>query len=351
MPRNSAAATTRRSSRSKSPARAGAGVRPDESLANAMARTAAAAAGTVKRPGLDLSKYTVFFTGVFNDEDEKLVFTGTLNEFPGTAKVSGVAKGGITKKSRKLATIEFDEFKAHVAAAIEANYCGGNVAPSYILGDSTKEGVFDSNPIRLVVKGPAPKAHPTRGGKIAENMSVGFLIGRQVKEGRGSSARTGVYLDVVCAMRGIGVELLSYFHKLVVAANLGDFIKLSSLANVITLYPKHGYKFKKDCFSGRDAISLPESFRSRDFTKDPPPINTESAYKDAQYMDFMHGVLHKEGLTVKKEKGCIDTSISKAQFESDDCAEDGFSMAKCDLSDVPKAGGGRKSRKTRKNRR
>lgn len=328
--------------RASAPAAAGAG-----------AGAAGAGAGAVPKTGIDFSKYTVYFTGILAGEDEHTVFTGNLNEYPSTAKVSSYVEDGKILKSIQRTTIPFKDFKSNVQEILKAKYCGGNVNPEYIMGDGETEGVFDSNPIRLVLKGPGPYPKTTRSGTILEE-AVGFLIGRPApSDGRGVRKRNGAYVEIICAMPGLGTELLKYFHKLVVAAGLGDFVKLSSLANVITLYPNLGYDFRKSCYD--DPISLPNTLKKktpenptgRNFKSNPPPKATPEAYEDKTYLDFMYE-LHKAGLTVK-EKDC-PIGISKPDFAKHDCAVDGFSMAKCDLRDAapPRtaAGGGRR-RKTR----
>lgn len=287
--------------------------------------------------GIDLSKYTVYFTGVFEDQVNKnLVFTGNLGTDPSKAIVT-LADG---KRSAQLATISIDEFKYHIKALLDANACDGNVNP-----DWAKEQIEDSkkNPIRFLVFGPKPPSmHRTRGdfGKVGEPIPLAFLFGSFEKDR--STGQKGAYINVVCSFKdaNIGRPFLDYFHKLIDRLENYQYVKLSALANVITYYPQLGYRFRHDCSEVGFGV---EHLKMAHLTKDTWPgerdkdgrpkwpKDTKSAYKIPVYVDFMMG-LHRRGFTVKQKSPCDDLSLDAKKFiDPGDCAEDGFKMVKCDI--------------------
>jgi hypothetical protein len=303
-------------------------------FAPAAAAPGSATAGT----GLDLTKYTVYFTGVFEDQENKnLVFTGNLGTDPGKAIVT-LADG---KRSGQLAAISIDEFKHHIKALLDANACDGNVNP-----DWAKAQIEDSkkNPIRFVVFGPKPRSmQRTRGdfGKVGESIPLAFLFGSFEKDR--ATGQKGAYINVICSFKdaNIGRPFLDFFHKLIDRLENYQYVKLSALANVITYYPNLGYRFRHDC---SEAGLGPEHLKAARLTKDtwPGPRDTEgrpiwpkdtkSAYKIPVYVDFMMD-LHRRGFTVKQVSPCDDPRLDAKKFTDldNDCAEDGFKMVKCDI--------------------
>jgi hypothetical protein len=324
---------------------------------------AVAPAPAAAAAGPDFSKYTVFFTGFKpGDKDyDYAIFSGNLSKDPGDALPTILATG---EKSADRFSISPDQFKSEIAKLVRSGVCSLNVDPEYIVGS---RGIYETNPIRALVLGPpVPSMRLTRKmeGDFETNggLPLAFLIGREVVDG----ARTGVYIDVICSYKesGIGTRFLQYFHRLV--ALLGyDFIKLSSLANVVTYYPRPelGYRFRSDC--GRDVGFGQEILTTHPYrlaTKYRPvnpktgkaswPNDTEEAVADEDYLNFIH-FLHRIGLTTKTEDGCDDPALPKAEFVARGCATDGFKMAKCDLTAErgTRLAGGRRSRRHRRHRR
>jgi hypothetical protein len=319
---------------------------------------AAAPAGV--KGGIDFSKYTVFFTGLglVPDEDKDAILSGKLSEDPGAALITTTAEG---EKSNKRLAIDLATFKSEISKLVHSGVCSLNVRPGYIVG---KGGIFDTNPIRVLVYGP-----PTPSMRLTREMRadleatgvlpIAFLIGREQSEG----GRRGIYIDVICSYKEsqIGTRFLQYFHRIV--ALLGyDYIKLSSLANVVTYYPRPelGYRFRLECSPRAGAQGFGQEIltdetkghrlatRFRVGKKPMWPSDTVEAVGDDDYRTFLH-FLHRHGLTTKTTGGCSDSSLSMDDFVRRGCAEDGFHMAKCDLSAErarPLAGGHR----TRRNR-
>jgi hypothetical protein len=325
----------------------------------------AAAGPATATAGIDYSKFQVFFTGVFEDQDKDLVFAGHLGQDPSSATVT--LNNG--KKSAQRATITLDQFKEYMKRLVKSGVCASNVNDQYIFGNKSKSvpGIFDTNPIRVVLFGPPVSTHRltrTALNEIREKggLPVGFLIGRFVEEGRGAAKKKGVYIDVICSFKEaqIGTRFLQYFHHLMAHLDV-DFVTLSSLANVVTFYPRLGYEFRADCKEGTPALdkSALEAFGlvSARRPKGPDgkatwPQDTPEALADADYLTFLHH-LHKSGLTVNKEGACLDTHMPKEAFAKTMCAIDGFKMAKCSLSAerASRLAGGRRTRRHRRSRR
>jgi hypothetical protein len=141
---------------------------------------------------------------------------------------------------------------------------------------------------------------------------------------------------------------MNFFHTFAFD-NGARFVKLSSLANVLTYYPTMGYQFKKTC-AGAPLATLPATLAGRNFKARPAPVDTPAAYEDKDYMDFMYDTLYKVAdLGVRDATHCKDRppTLTRAQFgdETHDCAQDGFTMIKCS-----RGGGARRTRRARSSR-
>ena len=73
-------------------------------MSAAVAGTASAAASAAAGTGIDLTKYTVYFTGVFPEDDSRgeYVFKGNLATPPGEARTIELAEFGIEKFKEKI---------------------------------------------------------------------------------------------------------------------------------------------------------------------------------------------------------------------------------------------------------
>lgn len=205
-----------------------------------------------------------------------------------------------------------------------ATYCGTNINEEYLKAQQSKS----KNPMIFILS-----RFLISSGDTLMPESLGFILSREEEEG------TGVYLDVICTAPGFGRLFLDFFHDFVFSDPTHEYIKLSSLANVLTLYPKFGYEFRRTCH-GAPLATLSTKLTERVATKVPPPPNTTAAYADSDYLDFMYDTLYKTAdLGVREAEDCkkLVPFISRRQFIKSDCAQDGFTMIKC-RSTMEKAG-------------
>ena len=310
------------------------------------APAAAAATGSLD------SKYTVFFTGIFTEGANKdLVFEGNLAERPGLA---------MTRGNLKQSSVTVPNFDRLITGLVNENVCSGNVDPKYIFDGKKDERVYDKNPIRVVLYGPQPAeaavASSTRSaaaaaaaaaataGSAAPLRPVAFLIGR-FEEGIGLSgkAELGVYIEIICSFKslGVGTSFLNYFHRLMPIIDV-QYVRLSSLASVVTYYPRLGYSFRESCNPSKPSFdgSILESFRLTKETRTKrnskgKPVwvdSTDEAVADEDYLNFLL-FLHSKGLTVKDKEPCDNKRLTADPFIENGCAIDGFKMARCDLSE------------------
>ncbi len=303
-----------------------------------------AAAGPAPAPaaavGPDLSKFKVYFTGIFTKGDDKdSIFEGTLAEPPGRA---------MRKDSAPVfkSDLPAEEFKERINTLVRSGVCAENVNPDYIFeAGADGSSVYDKNPIRMLIWGPPPAEAGIKGRlRGVDMLPLAFLIGHFTNEGRGAGLRHGAYIEVICSFKsaGIGTAFLQYFHRLIALLDL-DFVKLSALASVVTYYPnpKIGYRFRTDCSPATPGYG-PEILTEYDLISEKRPkdkvtgkaiwpTTTEEALEDGKYLTFLHH-LHTQGLTTKKEGDCADTRMRKHLFRTSGCANDGFHMALCDLT-------------------
>jgi hypothetical protein len=153
----------------------------------------------------------------------------------------------------------------------------------------------------------------------------------------------GMYLDVICTDKGLGHKFVQFFHAMAFD-NGARYVKLSSLANVLAYYYlKHNYRFRKTC-AGAPLVDLSDPLKVRDYKARPAPLETSASYSDREFMDFMYNKLYTEAdLGVRSAEDCKKRppTLSRAQFKTHDCAQDGFTMFKCSR------GGARRTRRNR----
>ncbi len=124
---------------------------------------------------------------------------------------------------------------AALQAAIEdpeINLCKGDIKREYI------EYAFGANTHRFFVM-----------KDVTEPKVYGILFAKRVG--------AGIYLDVVCASGSFGSIFLNYFFDYCQKSGF-EFIKLSSLATVLSYYPRLGFQHRKSCASAAD-LAFPPS--------------------------------------------------------------------------------------------
>ncbi len=243
------------------------------------------------------------------------------------------------------ASVERTDFiRSNLESLIKENvgFCAGNVHEEYLEEHMPENEILVIiSPDRIVETGRASKARPT-----VLPRCLGFIIARKVMSPRPK----GIYLEIICTEAGKGTPLLKFFEGLAFHNGFG-YIKLSSLANVLTYYsnPRLGYEFRKSC-DGAALTELSARLKTRDFKIKPAPKDTAAAYENSNYIDFMVRDLHTKGLTVDDEGNCGIRPLSKTRFIESDCAADGFTMMRCspDYARLPGPISGKRARRTRR---
>ena len=208
---------------------------------------------------------------------------------------------------------------------IRVTACFGRLSPKYI-SDS-----IGRNTITIVQYLKVNKEVNVRGSRHAPASKRieptlephGFVLARP--DNTDPSGHT-VYLDIICSM-GPMAKLLKYFFDWALTNDYPN-IRLSSLPNVLSYYPKFGFKFRESC-STPVVKELPESIQHRNPREKPFPQDHFEAADDDDYADFMTD-LHALGLSAKKTGVCAATrKLSKAELKSGNCGEDGYTMVRC----------------------
>lgn len=231
-----------------------------------------------------------------------------------------------------------DLTRADLETAIVENgeaLCVGNVSSDYLRDQSG----WNRNQLIMMLS----EDHIVKRGRGVYDTpsSKGFILAR--KEGE------GMYLDIICTSPGLGSALLDFFHSFAEAKG-AKFVKLSSLANVLTYYPKKGYEFRKTCMGAPLAI-LPESLLTRDPKVKSIPKTTYEAYDDKDYFNFMYETLYKKAdLGVRAAEDCKrlhPEPLAGEEYKARDCAQDGYTMLRCIRAPIKK-GGAHKTRRTKR---
>lgn len=155
----------------------------------------------------------------------------------------------------------------------------------------------------------------------AEGEPYGFILSRRDSE--------GFYIDVICAEK-YGAQLLNYFIQFTTAAGARG-ISLNALPNVLSYYPRFGFKFRKSC-DNKVLITLPPEIpallKELKSTGQPLPRTAENVYEYPEYTDFLLN-LQEKGFGVKKSKYCKKPWVTVDTILEHDCDADGYSMLRC----------------------
>lgn len=103
----------------------------------------------------------------------------------------------------------------------EINLCRGDIKREYI------EYAFHANTHRFLIM-----------KNTVEPKVYGILFAKKMGK--------GIYLDVICSAASFGSIFLNYFFEFCQKSDF-EFIKLSSLATVLSYYPRLGFKHRKSC--------------------------------------------------------------------------------------------------------
>jgi hypothetical protein len=150
----------------------------------------------------------------------------------------------------------------------------------------------------------------------------GFVLADPIEE----YGQHGIYLDVICSQSGYGVLLMDCFVRECEKENI-DFIKLSSLSNVLSFYPRYNFEHRKSCYPGAQKIAMPDSVKKFMIeNKDPILTNINFLFGFDEFQNFIMG-LHGAGYSTRKSK--CSRRITYKQFIRNKCYEDGFAMRRC----------------------
>lgn len=224
----------------------------------------------------------------------------------------------ITNPTIGMATILKKNALETMIYGLRSTACADNVSPKYVT-DSISQNTITMvmYMLKKKVAFSRPTQRSTRADERLEPTPIGFILARPDPE--------GVYIDIVCATSN-GRDLLDYFFNYVKLVGYEN-ITLSSLPNVLSYYPKLGFKFRASC-RGPVLAELPDTIKYRDKKVKPFPKDWREAILDRDYSDFML-YLHSKGLSVNKSGECAKTDLPKSEFEEKECGADGFTMKRC----------------------
>ena len=161
-----------------------------------------------------------------------------------------------------------------------------------------------------------------KGDAEKEIYPYGFIFARP--EG------TGYFLDLICATKN-GAELLKFFIKWCTAKK-ASHIHLHALPQVMGLYTKFGFQFRRGC---ADSV-IPETkeFKTKvtaagkAFPSSAPDVWTNDDFK---YVREMVINLQKSGFSASPHEpdGCFSPDLDEETFRELGCGNDGYTMVRC----------------------
>ena len=176
-------------------------------------------------------------------------------------------------------------------------------------------------------------------GKGLQVYPYGFLFARP--EG------AGYFLDLICATQN-GKDLLAFFIKWC-SRKGARFIHLHALPQVIGLYTKFGFEFRKGCadkpLPSTKEFSAKVRTEGKAFPKTVEDVWTDDKYK---YVREMVLNLQKSGFSAFKnaDPECFSPDLTEDKFKELGCGIEGYTMIRCRTRKQRKT----KRRKTRKGR-
>ena len=184
-----------------------------------------------------------------------------------------------------------------------------------------------------------------RGDPIGEIYPYGFICARP--EG------TGYFLDLICATK-YGADVLKFFIKWCTAKK-ATHIHLHALPQVLGLYTKFGFQFRRGCSD----LVIPETkeFKAKvaaagkAFPSSAPDVWNNDDFK---YVREMVLNLQKSGFSASPHEpdGCFSPDLDEETFKELGCGSDGYTMVRCKSAKLRTRKQQRKTkrRKTRKSK-
>jgi hypothetical protein len=245
----------------------------------------------------------------------KIMILSTEDE---VLKVNCVTARGIKPVNPPEFEMLNEEFQTLIAA-IPGNPCKGGIGAKFM-----QEGFIKNTRFMVLYRGNGFQVYP-----------YGFLFARP--EG------TGYFLDLICATQN-GRDLLAFFIKWC-SRKGAQFIHLHALPQVIGLYTKFGFEFRKGCsdkpLASTKEFSAKVRTEGKAFPKSVEDVWTNDKFK---YVREMVLNLQKSGFSAYEgaDPDCFSPDLTEDKFKELGCGIEGYTMIRCRT---------RKQRKQRKTKR
>ena len=235
-----------------------------------------------------------------------------------------------TRGSKSVDPPEFDmlidEFR-DIVRDMPGNPCKGSIGAVFL-----ESGFLNNTRFMVLYRGKGLNIYP-----------YGFLFARP--EG------TGYFLDLICASQN-GKDLLAFFIKWC-SAKGAQFIHLHALPQVIGLYTKFGFEFRKGCadtpLQSTKEFSDKVRTQGKAFPKTVEDVWTDDSFK---YVREMVMNLQRNGFSAATaaDPECFSPSLTEDKFKELGCGNEGFTMIRCNKKLRTRKQRKMKRRKTRKSK-
>lgn len=160
---------------------------------------------------------------------------------------------------------------------------------------------------------------------VIRGKPVGFILGHNKYRDDNNNYLKEAYIDVICAIPGTGRYLLQYFIDF---ANMNKYkaVSLKAIPNVLTYYPKFGFKHRHSCKKNEKGIVPPKELNDEKY-RDPKYKDINNIYDDDTYFKYQIK-LRKNGFG-DFDGDCSKKKMTKEEFGDNDCGADGYMMRKC----------------------
>uniref|UniRef100_A0A0G4FMQ1 Uncharacterized protein n=1 Tax=Chromera velia CCMP2878 TaxID=1169474 RepID=A0A0G4FMQ1_9ALVE len=188
----------------------------------------------------------------------------------------------------------------------EGGVCRGLVSAQYL----SDEAMENADAILMLYEGTGSleaKSAALR-LRLKRNGLKAFAVLQHTKE--------GVYVDVICAQKGFGAEMMRRVETYTCDHDLGGQMSLSSLTHVITLYRYFGFHHGKTCKEDPEVSAVASAVRHLKFP------SGQAALESPDFCRLLKTLVPKKLVT---KKACSDISFD----ETTGCAVDGYPMTKC----------------------
>jgi len=215
-----------------------------------------------------------------------------------------------------------DEEFQDLIRSIPGNPCKGGIGETFM-----QEGFVKNTRFMLLYRGSGFEIYP-----------YGFVFARP--EG------TGYFLDLICATQN-GRDLLSFFIKWC-SRKGAQFIHLHALPQVIGLYTKFGFEFRRGCSD--KPLPSTKDFSAKVRTEGKAfPKTVEDVWADDKFKYVREMVLNlqKSGFSAYEHAPaeCFSPDLTEEKFKELGCGIEGYTMTRCNVKLRT-----RKQRKQRKQR-